>query len=152
PPSSLEALSVPYAEALRWLARQSEGDVADVERGEASEPRWTRGTALRWCGADNERTGIVGGKGDRLRPGDLIVVPATRGGCDRWGWNPGSKVAVRDLGQEANIQHRGRAIHRLAPGLIVAQLSEDGDPEAARRLAAERRELLDELSSATDRE
>jgi CRISPR-associated endonuclease/helicase Cas3 len=114
PPSVLETVSVPIAEARRWLRGDAVGDVSDAEagvdgdevnQGERSEK------ALRWRGVDDKNTGLIASKD--LRPGDVIVVPSTRGGCDQWGWAPGCKVEVRDLGRESNRQQRARDIFRL---------------------------------------
>ncbi len=126
PPSALEAISVPIDEAKRWLRREARGDIADVERSvdEADddrrfEARASQRKALRWRGAGNDGTGWI--EANRLVPGDVIVVPADAGGCDRWGWAPRSKQPVPDLGRAANREQRGRNILRLTR----ADLSED---------------------------
>jgi CRISPR-associated endonuclease/helicase Cas3 len=120
PPSSLEAVSVPIAEARRWLSGQPAGEIADVEAG-IEEPERRLSSlpfkALRWRGKSDKGTEVITGD---LRPGDIIVVPASRGGCDRWGWAPGSKDRVKDLARKANLQQRGRDIFRLTN----AELSE----------------------------
>lgn len=117
PPSALEAVSVPIGEAKRWLRSAANADIADVERSADAEPasHETNGgdtrKALRWRGADNAGTEwIIAGK---IAPGDLMVVPSARGGCDRWGWAPQSKQPVADLGRAANLEHRDRNILRL---------------------------------------
>jgi CRISPR-associated endonuclease/helicase Cas3 len=114
PPTAAEAISVPIAEARRWLGESASGDIPDTEAA-SDEPRRQAGLrehpALRWRGADNDQTEPV--TSSHLRPGDVIVVPASRGGCDRWGWAPESKDLVRDLGREANLRQRGRDILRL---------------------------------------
>ena len=40
--------------------------------------------------------------------GDLVVVPAAYGGCDQWGWAPGSTEAVRDLAERAAEAYAAR--------------------------------------------
>lgn len=150
PPSSLEMLSVPYWEAVRWLGGEARADIADVEGGAGDEVAtdFVRDRVLRWCGSDDPRTRLLrtekrassrGSNGgtaprDRLRPGDTIVVPASRGGCDAWGWTPTSKDIVEDLGAEANARHRRRRILRLSPALLRLQL--EGDDLAWRRVNA----------------
>lgn len=137
PPSSLEALAVPYFEARRWLARGgADADIADVEGGKVEGERSRRERfrrALVWRGQDDARfAGVTEGGGPErapfyteVRPGDVVVVPATRGGCDAWGWNPTSRVAVPDLGALANRIHRGRDILRISPALFeVDRVSE----------------------------
>lgn len=118
PPSILEAVSVPISEARRWLCGQPAGEIADVEAWiEQPERRFSSPPWLRWRGTSDEGTKLTTAD---LRPGDVIVVPASRGGCDRWGWAPGSKGRVKDLARKANLQQRGREIFRLTE----AELSE----------------------------
>ena len=62
--------------------------------------------AVRWAGAD---TDIVTARD--IRPGDTLVVPATRGGLRRFNWDPTSTATVTDLGD------RAQAAARLAPVL-----------------------------------
>jgi CRISPR-associated endonuclease/helicase Cas3 len=49
--------------------------------------------ALRWRGAENARQV----RPERIRPGDTIVVPASYGGADAYGWNPKLKTTVSDV-------------------------------------------------------
>lgn len=167
PPSSLETLSVPYWEALRWLAGEARGDVADVEGApvEALASDFVQDRVLVWCGkgdawtrllVPNRRRGSELGDApaanrarNRLRPGDTIVVPASRGGCDDWGWNPTSKVAVEDLAVEANETHRRRHVLRVSD--LILRLALDGDeaaPSKRRALNA----FVKQSSDWTDKE
>ena len=58
------------------------------------------------CGApDGEVAELV--KVSALRTSDIVVLPASRGGCDRFGWHPASKAAVRDLFEEGLIPEPG---------------------------------------------
>lgn len=151
PPSSLETLSVPYWEALRWLAGEARGDVADVEgaAGETLASDFVQDRVLLWCGKEDARTRLLiprrrgSEAGDataasraqnRLRPGDTIVVPASRGGCDDWGWNPTSKVAVQDLAVEANETHRWRHVLRVSE--LILRLGIHGDESSASKRRA----------------
>lgn len=129
PPSALEAVAVPIGEAKRWLRGDANAEIADVERsidedeeGRSRERRVAPRKALRWRGVDrrdaNQRSPNRVSETRwvepyELVPGDLIVVPSTEGGCDRWGWAPRSDEPVRDLGREANREHRARNILRL---------------------------------------
>ena len=129
PPSSLEAVSVPIAEARRWLRGQPAGELADVEAGiEEPEQRFSSLPWLRWRGKSDEGTKLTTAD---LRPGDIIVVPASRGGCDRWGWAPGSKAPVRDLGREANLRQRARDILRFTR--VSSEAGFTAKNESARR-------------------
>lgn len=115
PPSSLEAIAVPLVEAQRWLRSQSSAEIPDLEAYSARPDSVAScdhsAFALRWRGKDDENTRLITAK--ELRPGDVIVVPSTRGGCDQWGWAPDSKISVRDLARAANLEHRDRDILRL---------------------------------------
>lgn len=135
PPAALEAVSVPLLEAKRWLhetfARRRgtpipvmTGDIADVEVG-VDQPDQESGsdTALRWRGIRSDDNALVNAA--EIKPGDVIVVPASRGGCDRWGWAPASVALVEDLGREANRRQRRRDILRLARPAPELSLTEE---------------------------
>lgn len=155
PPSSLEALAVPYFEARRWLAMRATAEIGDVEGasdddlGEQSNHSERVGrAALRWRGKDDAH---FVSRRNPVSPGDTIVVPATYGGADRWGWwpvdertgntegNPSAKrrhhntrpTPVTDLGDIANRLHRRSDILRLSPLLLGLarrdELIEDGE-------------------------
>lgn len=156
PPTSMEACSVPIYEAKRWLgALQSNvgndlsiGDVADVE-GSAlveSKPSKSGKLVLRWKGAEKSKLGSV----DDLRPGDTIVVPASYGGHDDFGWQPGSTEA-KDVADSCSRWGRARSAVRLHPGLLTAQQwgvassellpSEEDEIEYCLRSLCEREEI-----------
>ena len=50
---------------------------------------------------------------DGLQAGDLVVLPANYGGCDRYGWNPQSKDPVEDIGDDAAWRATGRYVKRF---------------------------------------
>jgi CRISPR-associated endonuclease/helicase Cas3 len=95
PPSTLEAISVPIGEAKLWLKNAATGDVPDVEASDIGEET-SRGSngrfVLRWRGANDDSTGFV--MAENVRPGDVLLVRSTDGGCDRWGWAPERKEPV----------------------------------------------------------
>jgi CRISPR-associated endonuclease/helicase Cas3 len=71
-----------------------------------------------------------------IRPGDVVVVPASYGGCDEFGWAPESREPVEDLGD----LDLGRPRLRLAPQLprpatLVAQAMELADSLAGDELS-----------------
>jgi CRISPR-associated endonuclease/helicase Cas3 len=69
-----------------------------------------------------------------VRPGDLLILPTTAGGCDQWGWNPGDARPVRDLGFEANQQQREKNIVRLGQEVFAQEAARSpGDLEPATR-------------------
>ncbi len=107
PPITRETMPIPMYEVRAWLRDAAEAaDVADVEGTQAeaddssAAARRAERRVLRWRGRDDAR---VAGPDD-LRPGDTIVVPACYGGCDRFGWNPGSKETVEDIAERCLAQ------------------------------------------------
>lgn len=98
---------------------ESEEEPEDLELPEA-EPEETRPPkrgkmSLRWFGGEGE---ILTGGAD-LRPGDVLLLPASVGGCDAEGWNPESERAA-DLGDEARFRAKRPAVLRLHPSLKAA--------------------------------
>lgn len=105
PPRTREALSVPVYEVRSWLRKQAAGDVADIEGaafGVSAEMGAPYRRVLRWFGSDDSRTSLAGP--DQVRPGDTIVVPATYGGADTFGWNPEFSEAVSDVAEPCLVQ------------------------------------------------
>ena len=106
PPGSLEALSLPVHAVRAWLdGIGSQSSLADVEGchdeegseegGERASPRmvWRR-----------SEEGWQPAFARQIRPGDTIVVPAAYGGCDEFGFSPGSRELVSDLSAAARAQ------------------------------------------------
>jgi CRISPR-associated endonuclease/helicase Cas3 len=147
PPSSLEAVSVPFGSARRWLAAAEPLDTADVEGApvQTDDDRRERGRpgqpALRWRGQDSPDTRVVR-PGD-LRPGDLIVVPASYGGCDEFGWNPDGGHEVSDLAFEANVRQRRRLVLRLRQA-VVRNAVASHDPGMSAHVWRRIRELIEQ--------
>lgn len=145
-PSSLEALSLPFVAAKKWLAatRGSE-DVFDVEGSAASrdDSAWG-GSALRWRGDDSDLVSAAD-----LRPGDTFIVPSNRGGLRDGCFDANATEVVTDLAERAALFGRGQAVLRLHAavlgglglGSLVGHLSEDLDvaslSEAMRGLKGE---------------
>lgn len=105
PPRTREALPVPVYEVRRWLRGEATADIADVEGvvGDGPDQSLARARrALRWFGSNDTRTRAAGP--DDLRPGDTIVVPASYGGADAFGWNPASKDSVSDIAEACLVQ------------------------------------------------
>jgi CRISPR-associated endonuclease/helicase Cas3 len=140
PPVAAEALSLPFFAAKRWLVGRP-AFIADVEGGEAgdeSEENGAQRSFLIWRGAEQSSANPR-----EFRPGDTIVVRATEGGCDAFGWNPDSDQPVRDVGDRcANARVRSAGgryrirIHRgVLPGLsaevaVALDHAAAGDPIA----------------------
>lgn len=116
-PSSLEAVSLPFVAARRWLGGDAVvGDISDVEGAivdEDSAPQFNK-LALRWNGDNSE---VI--SAEMLRPGDTIVVPATRGGIRDGCFEPDSTTIVQDLAEQAALFGRGRPVLRLKENVLA---------------------------------
>jgi CRISPR-associated endonuclease/helicase Cas3 len=128
PPRSREAIDLPLWAARAWLRHQSAplSDLSDIAERVAEEDTGGRGRpAFRYAGADDrQRTGTV--FAHDLRPGDLIVVPASYGGCDKWGWDPDAIRSVTDLAEKAAKPYAARRFAvRVTPELILQGRSEE---------------------------
>jgi CRISPR-associated endonuclease/helicase Cas3 len=128
PPGSAEAMPVPVYIARAWLARMGVPELADtvasIADGSAGTAAGDRRRALRWCGEDDPRTGLV--RADEVRPGDTLVVPSAWGGADEYGWLPSLSAApppVADLGDRVQIEQRGRATLRIRSPLCDGWVS-----------------------------
>ncbi len=96
PPLTAEALSLPIGALRDLLQGKGRFDAGDVEGGE--EGRSVGDTVrrfVRWRGPDECEAM------DRLavRAGDTVVLPRSYGGCDRYGWAPGSEEPVTDIAE-----------------------------------------------------
>ena len=107
PPRTREALPVPMYEAQRWLYNAAAGDIADIEGTDSEEQSSERNRhrsrrVLRWRGSKDPRTGPA--SASEIRPGDTIVVPASYGGSDKFGWNPSCRKPVADVAEACLAQ------------------------------------------------
>ena len=117
PPRPGEILQVPLWTARAWLATdgstsiESIADVPGKDNSSLIHSGKRRRLAFRWAGCGNQRTKVVGLS--ELSPGDVLVVPAEYGGCDRFGWVPESVDQVEDVADKA-VFHQGYVV-RVAP-------------------------------------
>ena len=97
PPTGLELMPIPLHTLKRWLSglESSASDLESTPEPEEVTTRVALPQVLRWDGEVAELVKI-----SSLRTSDIVVLPASRGGCDRFGWDPASRVAVRDLFEE----------------------------------------------------
>jgi len=129
PPRAAEAIEVPIWAARAFLRRQInlQAELADApERppDAGAEYGWP---AFRYAGEKSENTRVV--RARDLRDGDLIVVPADYGGCDKWGWSPGADEPVVDVADEAAWPYRARRFAvRVTPKLIAQGFGVSGAP------------------------
>jgi CRISPR-associated endonuclease/helicase Cas3 len=117
PPRPGEALRLPIRAARRFLAEAPDNDGADApERldNDNELPVQGRRKAVRWRGKDPK---VI--EANAIGPGDTLVVPASYGGCDRYGWAPASKEPVADIAQRSAgaFQDKQRVL-RLHPALF----------------------------------
>ncbi len=126
PPTAAEALSLPLYLARAWL-RGIPRDVADVEgeRRPASEQQGRSRVALRWRGDESDLI-----TAEDLQPGDMIVVPASYGGCDQFGWNPESTQPVTDIANECVWLTRWKPVFRLSRKQVPADALDEDNPQA----------------------
>ena len=114
-PSALEAMTLPFVAAQAWLAGAESAEISDVE-GVGQSDRLTLGEGgryLRWRG---ERSEVCEAK--ELRPGDTIIVPATRGGMRHKCFEATAREPVSDLAELASLQGRGQPVLRRHPAVL----------------------------------
>ena len=116
-PSTLESVTIPLAVARAWL-RGHGAPMADVEaEAAADEPRPRSDDpelrAFRWTGDRREWVNAAS-----LIPGDVLVVPATRGGLGAGSFDPDDHGVVVDLADLAELRGRGVASLRLTPSTL----------------------------------
>jgi CRISPR-associated endonuclease/helicase Cas3 len=112
PPLNSETLELPLPAVRLWLADEIVGEVTDLVTHTASEVGQDMRPVLRWRGPDS--TEVV--QASALRPGDTVVVPASYGGCDKFGWSPRSKDAVSDIGDLCSaVAVKGHVVRLIEP-------------------------------------
>jgi CRISPR-associated endonuclease/helicase Cas3 len=163
PPRPGEALRLPINAARRFLADLPDKGGADApERGESDGeiPVRSKRKAVCWRGKDPE---VIDAR--KVGPGDTLVVPESYGGCDLYGWAPGSKKPVADIAQRAAQAFEAkRHVVRLHPAFFKSDpIHGDGEgkqvwplveahirevPKRSRSLRSWLEEILDELGKA----
>jgi CRISPR-associated helicase Cas3, subtype Dpsyc len=122
PPRSGEVIALPVWAVRRWLSCRAENmameELADIP-GCVNDPKREDTDirqVFRWKGLSEQSQWI---EPETIRPGDTIIVPASYGGVDQYGWFPQSGAPVRDVADEAAAAYRGRRYAvRIAPGLV----------------------------------
>lgn len=140
PPTSIEALSLPIWHVRNWLRDRTkvEANFTDLEGEPEPDPGRQRehppsAPFLIWKGPDRpDRTKPNARRKDRdrtrasddpddIRPGNTIVVPASYGGCDEFGWNPEHGAAVCDVADDCSWRAKRRPVLRVHPASQVHQ-------------------------------
>ena len=163
PAAADEAIELPLSAARRWLATLPPGMKATgpgTPRTPAAEPLSDAESSTAGTGdspADPGHAPLVALRYERsagsqpvtaaqIRPGDLLIVPAAWGGCDRFGWDPASDAPVTDLADLTGGRRRpvtirlgptlAGAVDALAPDLsepvrlLIAQVAADFEDDA----------------------
>ena len=168
PPRAAEMVEVPLWSARAWLGQSRNHDrltnISDVaERDGGSEATDDKGgserPAFRWAGADDPRTGRV--TPQELRPGDVLMVPADYGGCDKFGWvpiphrhaaHPASDNRIKRVADVADEAARPFRRRRHAVRVARDVVAEDSEWEGIREIIADEglsgHELVERLLSA----
>lgn len=119
-PSSLEAISLPFATVRAWLTNRPAHELCDTEgpTPDGSDDLKAEGRrTFRWKGDESE---IV--DAETLTPGQTIVVPSSYGGIRNCCFDPESTEPVSDRAEQAGLFARGRPVLRLHP-LVVENLA-----------------------------
>jgi CRISPR-associated endonuclease/helicase Cas3 len=134
PPRAAETVAVPIAVARAWLSGNVTPPVNDVEGASEVEeggPEVRAIPAFRWRGVADEESRRVHARD--LRPGDVIIVPSTVGGCDDHGWDASGDSPVRDVADRAAQPYsRRRFVFRVHRALLEQEMCADlasADPE-----------------------
>jgi len=151
-PSTLEAVSVPIRAARDWLADRSIDDISDAGATIAIEEKRRRNekmetSVLCWRGDDTTYVPIKD-----LRPGDIVIVEAGRGGIRDDSFDPNSTDPVRDVGDLGQLRGRGRPTLRLDRAalalwafneMVLETMPVLGEDETLSELAARAREWVE---------
>ena len=131
PPRTREGLQLPIWTAQRLLNKRrlhtDDMDIGDLSTrpSDATQPNLQpkNSCVFRWAGADDPRTGRLTGL-DEIRPGDLVLLPASYGGCDKLGWHPDSEAPVEDIADKAAEPYR-QALHTVRISRSVTKSDAD---------------------------
>lgn len=148
PPVAGESLEVDASAVRRWLTgsgtdpHTSDLDVATAAADAEEEPATFDRKVLRF--KKRGESAVISPA--QIRPGDVIVVPATYGGCDEYGWDPSCAQEVLDVADVARNPRPGATLLlRVGPTLRSLVEAHHRDDIVLRAL-----EDLERL--ATDRE
>lgn len=142
PPRAQEAIELPAWAVHRWSTRneRSADRLADVAAvapdGENRRTQSERRSfpVFRWKGDDERSTWI---ESTRVLPGDTIVVRASDGGVDEFGWNPRSTTDVTDIARNVAESFAGRRFTiRIAPGLLDDRVTDEALADALTEAAS----------------
>ncbi len=116
PPHAYEALAVPLWAARAFLEGRAEAaGVSDLDEGEGArrQGRAVPRVAFRWT-----EEGLEPVRPEDLLPGDTLLLPASSGGLDAFGWNPAHTAPVRDVAEARPPEARPPHLVRLHPDVL----------------------------------
>ncbi|TQN30556.1 CRISPR-associated endonuclease/helicase Cas3 [Haloactinospora alba] len=146
PPAAEEMLNLPVAAVTRWAEAQQQPDLADLETASGTADGTGGDTpVVRYRGRDDVAVVRLAA----VRPGDVVVLPSSYGGCDDHGWNPASRTPVLDVADLAG--RRGRPQVRLTHRLRTLLPPESEEPDIPQPHEAQRaHRILDDLLATLD--
>jgi CRISPR-associated endonuclease/helicase Cas3 len=127
PPNSLEAISLPLQTLRGWLGGGSAmADLSDMEgtRSDKEDGKTDKNAVVREVLHQTSKGWKVA-SAHELRPGDIVVVPAVYGGCDEFGFSPGSDSEVTDLYEEARKELLRESIVILTPAKLRKYVADE---------------------------
>lgn len=154
PPLIHEMLPVPVWAVRQWLSNNEDsGEVSDIEGTTSNENNSSASSkgrkAFLWRGPGESK--IV--NPSQIRPGDTLVVPASYGGVDRFGWNPDRQKADPNDDSPIDVYELGlwratapRFFFRLHPAVIGSLVRLDM-AEKTEELRQRLQQLLQELDT-----
>lgn len=151
PPVAAEQLSIPLRRFRRWLRGVAgAGEIADIpsvqiaedESPDVAQEGVTDEFGLVWSGPEAGFVYSFRTLANRVRPGDVVVLRSSVGGCDDEGWAPDSDWTVTDVAEVAD----DRAIVRVHPRTLPTLIDRGRGPWAGLRpFAAGGGEQLEQL-------
>ncbi|NEV60665.1 type I-G CRISPR-associated helicase/endonuclease Cas3g [Thiorhodococcus minor] len=152
PPSVAESLPVPIGVMRHWLDGEDDDDSSDIEGANPdlaagsgqSRPMGRR--ALRWLGRREPEPAEIMKQGATLRPGDVLVIPSALDGRKMLGQVPDEDAehVSLDLGDQAHLRARAKALLRLHPALVRAWPDEYTAKAAMMQLLEQPEEEMEE--------
>lgn len=119
PPHRDEMLSAPRSAVRRWLQDRPAPPVADADaRIDDVEDGCDRQLDNEvWCWRSRENIRRI--RLTDIQPGDVVIVPTTRGGLTNGTWDPTSDATVTDIGDEARIIDGRPEVRRIIPDVVA---------------------------------
>lgn len=122
PPTAAECVAVPISLMRQWMSGALEdddsSDITSNERNDVDDEQTeAHQRVIRW---PNRNEAMMVNSPDKIRPGDVLILPAKSGGWDKLGdLVPSVNGApILDWGDRAFAQSRAKPILRLYPEVI----------------------------------